>query len=740
MEGGGGRDVPPTSRGGQAEMQVPEKNDVLLLVDEKFDFDLSLSSLSANEDDEVFFGPVGHKERCIAASLELNSHSPEDPCSPASEIPFRWSPLTGEKFVEVYKEAHLLALQIESRSRRQAAPVARPEDTGSQGVERFIQESKLKLDLFEEENKTEKSPKSLKRETYCLSDSPLMGLQPSGIQPLSGVGPLSAPAQAGLTRAQGPPLSSCSSLVPVEPSPVHPPNQAVTQKKAVSKLLPPRALSLRGRSMHLATEKPVKEKPVSLSRMNILNEKEPHRDTVPDKPSAAQDATGLPASGSHLVQGKRSLPVPSKLGLKKTTLKPPGCASRLSRKSSSWGSIPGASSSMCASPAAGRAKSTERPSISADSSQPPSNPSQSGRAGVAGVQPALQAGPMVGCGQSQCPALAQSTAEQPATTTMLALSQSQTPEQGGLRLNPQFSLSRSQLNKMGRTRGESLLNSKAKVMATPTNQFKIPKFPTGEPPDSATPRFSRAQRPQSCTSAGRAVHTTPARRSSRLATRTPVSTRRMSTLPTPTSRRLSGLPLLTPKTMPRTLASPPCVSARRLSSEPRRKSAVRAAPVSGSGRAGPRASDVSSDGSFSPPAPVPQALSFSPERSDLTSSQSVTTALVLDEAQPAVETSPGEAFLVDIHLDQLRITPKTRSSPLVDIPLIDFSNTPEAHVALGSESRPLIDLLVNTPDMDRHTVPKPLHEVGQLIDLSSPLIQLSPEANKENMDTSLLRF
>lgn len=52
--------------------------------------------------------------------------------------------------------------------------------------------------------------------------------------------------------------------------------------------------------------------------MKILNEKEFHRDMAPDKPSAARDVTRLPASGSHLVQGKRSLPVPNKVGW-------PGC-------------------------------------------------------------------------------------------------------------------------------------------------------------------------------------------------------------------------------------------------------------------------------------------------------------------------------------------------------------------------------------------------------------------------------
>lgn len=72
--------------------------------------------------------------------------------------------------MEVYKEAHLLAFQIQSNGRTTAAQAAQPEDPGGQGGEGFIQEPKLKINLFDRENEVKKSPKSLKRETYCLSD------------------------------------------------------------------------------------------------------------------------------------------------------------------------------------------------------------------------------------------------------------------------------------------------------------------------------------------------------------------------------------------------------------------------------------------------------------------------------------------------------------------------------------------------------------------------------------------
>ncbi|XP_073859621.1 G2 and S phase-expressed protein 1 isoform X6 [Macaca fascicularis] len=350
MEGGGGRDEPSACRAGDANMDNPKKEDILLLADEKFDFDLSLSSSSANEDDEVFFGPVGHKERCIAASLELNNPVPEQPSLPVSESPFAWSPLAGEKFVEVYKEAHLLALQIESSSRNQTAQAAKPEDPQSQGVERFIQESKLKINLFEKEKEMKKSPTSLKRETYYLSDSPL--LRPSVGKPrflASSPALPSSGAQASLARALGPPNSAHA--LPKESCTAPAPSQAATQRKPGSKLLLPRVASVRGRSIPGAAEKPKKEIPASPSRTKIPAEKEFHRDVLPEK--SAPGAVSVPAAGSHLGQGKRAIPVPNKLGLKKTLLKAPGSTSNLARKSSS-GPVWSGASSVCTSPAVGK--------------------------------------------------------------------------------------------------------------------------------------------------------------------------------------------------------------------------------------------------------------------------------------------------------------------------------------------------------------------------------------------------
>ena len=156
--------------------------------------------------------------------------------------------------MEVYTEAHLLAFQIQSNGRTKAAPAAQPADPGSQGVEGFIQESKLKINLFDRENEAKKSPKSLKRETYCLSDDLWRAPLLRGTQPASSAAPPAAPAQTSCPETSGPLPTSCPSL-PAESSAAQPPNQAGAPKKVTSKLLPPRTSSLRGKSLHSTVEK-----------------------------------------------------------------------------------------------------------------------------------------------------------------------------------------------------------------------------------------------------------------------------------------------------------------------------------------------------------------------------------------------------------------------------------------------------------------------------------------------------
>lgn len=747
------------SQRGEVKMDAgSKKEDFVLLEDEKFDFDLSLSSSSTNEDDEVFFGPVGHKERCIAASLDLNRQVPAQPLGPGPGSPCTWSPLTGEKFVEVYKEAHLLALQIESHSRKEVAQAAKPPNPVNQGKETFVQDSQLKISLFETEQKRDKSPVSLKRETFCLPSSTAQPLLREP-QLLASPGLLSSPVPAGPVQTQNNQGLPCSTQpLPRESGTSQPPGQAGPQRRITSKLQPPRALPVRGRNLHLATDKLKKEVPAGLQRTKLQNEKEPQSDVILDKPSSAPDA-----GPGEVRPVKRSLPIPGKLGLKKTLLKPPGYTGNLTRKSSTSGSASSLASGVCRSSVAGKAKSTERSGIPAGSSRRRSSTSKLGRIGPATSHQALPAAPARAfCRQAKGADAAQTVAEQPKVPTPSPLTQQpQTPEQRGPRLDPDAETSL--LNKtLSITRRDSYLSCKTEAVSTTANPFKVPQFSVGESPDGVTPKLSRTQRLQSWTPASRVVSSTPVRRSSgRIpqglpsSVKTPLSTRRLSVLPTPASRRLSGLPLMAPQSMPRPLVSPLCVPARRLSSEPRRRSTVRAELTQRSSSvSGGQAQGLSSDESSSPPSSVPQALNFSPEKSDFPPSQGSSTGAAQGEAESCEDMrpsevhgggcsyTPAEGLLLDIKLDQLTITPEAGGRDLADCPLIDFSNTPESNLALGPSSWPLVDLIMNTPDMGRNDAGKPPKkaELGQLIDLGSPLIQLNPEADKENVDSPLLKF
>ncbi|XP_007953842.1 G2 and S phase-expressed protein 1 [Orycteropus afer afer] len=735
--------------------EVPACPDILLLADEKFDFDLSLSSSSANEDEDVFSGPVDRRERCLAASSESNGPSSEE-ALPASGSRVPWSPLAGETFAQVCKEAHLLALQIKGSSKTRGSGATKPGGPRGQGPEIFVQESKLKINLFEQGNEMKKSPTSLKRETYYLSESPLMGPPHVELQPPEGLAPCPgrAPAQASLTRTQQPRPSARSSAA-VASSAAHRPSQAVVQRKTASRLPPPRASLLRGRSQPSAAEKPKRERPASPSRMKLQN-----NGSRPEEPAAALDAGTMPAGRSHLVPGKRTLPGPAKLGLKRTLLKPPGRTGCLAKKASSSGPILGATSSVADASAGGQGETVTLQAQAQASLQVVSVPSIAhSDDGMYVCAKCLRRDPQTSLRtRTKSADGAEITVEPPKGPSAASLTLPQTPDDAGPRLDSTFSLpASSQVTTAGSTRKQaSYLDSKTKVMPTPTSQGKIPKFSVGESPVSAAPRCSRAQRPQSCTSAGRVVHSTPVRRSSGPASqsllpsmRTPVSTKRALAMPTPASHRLSGLPLMTPRTLPRARASPQCVRARRLSSEPRQRSARNAPAAEGSRQGASRPWDSASDDSVSPPSAVPQALRFSPEKSDFPVTQNTTTEATVTQADTAGNTSPDEAVLVDVQLDQLTIAPKAESTPLAGLPLLDLCGAPEARgdrqlptpsAPLGSGNKPLIDLMTNTPDMNREVALKPSQVVGQLIDLASPLIQLSPAADKENVESPLLKF
>lgn len=69
-----------------------------------------------------------------------------------------------------------------------------------------------------------------------------------------------------------------------------------------------------GLSFPITIFQPMKRIPASPSSLRNPQETESRRDVPPDRSSGAREGAGLPPGGSHSVQGKRSLPVPNKVG------------------------------------------------------------------------------------------------------------------------------------------------------------------------------------------------------------------------------------------------------------------------------------------------------------------------------------------------------------------------------------------------------------------------------------------
>ncbi|XP_022102480.1 flocculation protein FLO11-like isoform X2 [Acanthaster planci] len=97
---------------------------------EKFDFDLPVSPVESekvevDDEDEVFFGPVGFTEACIAKKTQLHSQSPNE-CKPMS-------PLNVEQYLELFLEANKVAMELTKEKKRDASQGS--DDQGCTGKE-----------------------------------------------------------------------------------------------------------------------------------------------------------------------------------------------------------------------------------------------------------------------------------------------------------------------------------------------------------------------------------------------------------------------------------------------------------------------------------------------------------------------------------------------------------------------------------------------------------------------------
>ncbi|XP_063998531.1 G2 and S phase-expressed protein 1 isoform X2 [Pogoniulus pusillus] len=686
-------------------MGICVKKDFLLLTDEEFDFDLSLSPASGNED-EVFVGPLGHKEKCIAANIEANESAEKS--IPASDE-LMWSPLKGEKFVEIFKEAHLLALRIETESKNEQTKICQPE-------EKFVEDSKSKLKILKKEN-IEKSPRAVKRETYCVQDSLACQL-PACFQKESDKLLSDDKTHALYTPPNRSPVKMCVSSTKNASSPLTQEQKTKERNtKATGKLPMAKPLSTLEKGNLLITEKVNPGKHSSVSTKRDLNSMGSSEDLISDKSSAASDVFESSFSGSFLLQDKKAHNASTKPSLKKTTqLKLPGVASGLTRKmtTSSLLSVSSMNSSLNSSLLISPIRKNGKSSTSSKGSVSGSKLSSSTNR-LAKVS-SLQA---VNTEKSRSQTRSASTHKISNAASVANSSVSATSEAVGSgiqRLSSVPDLQKlCQQNKDGSgMKGSLCPKPRARILSVPTCQTKV-SMKTGD-----TPKGTPSHRSTFCGTPGSAMAvSTPVKAAEdgifqnlgfpkRSVSMTPASLKR-SGLPTPV-RRISGFPAVTPRTAPRMASSPHVGSICPISDFSTKKTLA-----AGSKQTKQSKTQVSSsEDDVSPPPVLPLALNFSPEK---TATEVVKNKLKEDEVQNQLtEDKQTEVLLVDIGEDK-----------------------PLPH-NLECESKPLIDLS-NTPELSKIAPLKPIFsEQLKLIDLSSPLITLSPDVNKENLDSPLLKF
>ncbi|XP_078091637.1 G2 and S phase-expressed protein 1 isoform X2 [Mustelus asterias] len=680
--------------------------DFNLLSEENSDFEILLSPASgkSDDDDEVFLGPVRHVEKCVAIGIDLNC---KEEGSLKSTETVSWSPLNTDQFVEVSREANLLAQHFEShvegKSKKMENKMIR-----NKVVEQFIEESKHKLTLL----KGISSPSCPRRETFVVQDSPLRFLPPAiqkSLQVCSSNArpgfPLKSPKKAAVQIIN-------SSVQPLKDrgNPSLGNNVACTGNttlREVPSVKRPTCPSTK----YVPSEKPKPGTGLTPSRKKHLNNTA-SSDDLSDTASITSDTTSITSDASDSLHSSASSHkngsfAPNQVSQPKISgskalgsLKKPnaGLTVRTLNHTSSTSSV---HSSLHNSTSGGKAVSMNMP---LNSSKPQT--SKNGN---------RIAAPKSKSSSTSAIDVPKTKLMKPVTTCKLTTSG--TVNQQGLVMQTLPSkgsqiIGSIEMKVDAKNKSNQIVNvlgrdqcSKAKTSIVPSQTSKRSSAPS---PRTTRPKITQPKKLLSCSAieSGREICTpnkllaqgmlqTPTIRN-RPSSVTP-GTRRLSALPTPLSRRRSGIPSFTPRTQPRPGSSPQATSHHNHSMSA--SGTIRTSEQKTLRKPQILSSSGSSEEEMNLPL-VPCFLDFSPDKPQ-----------TLCQEKPkgrAPETPIKENLLVEVC---------TKIKLIEDRPLIDLSNTP-----------------------DRKRV-APMKAPEPLIDFSSPLIKLSP-ANKENMDVDspLLKF
>uniref|UniRef100_W5NGP9 G2 and S-phase expressed 1 n=1 Tax=Lepisosteus oculatus TaxID=7918 RepID=W5NGP9_LEPOC len=706
--------------------------DFVLLTDERFDFDISLSPASGNgddeNDDEVFVGPVCHKEKCVAAGIKVQVKEKENCQMEQSDECANWSPLTGDKFVEIFKEAHLLARQFE----KSIDSTHKKELNGGKNevVEKFVEDSKSKINIFNTPKNAALSP--IKRETFCVQDSPLQQLPPVVQRRLLGSNSAKSPSQK--TSSGHSPARLCKNQGQKQ----NLGRKAALSNGHTSRVLPSRPLApaVSGQNIrgHLAVEKKavLKHSPTRGCYSGADSSEDLHSNNITTASNVSE--TSLKSS----ILEKKNVPVPKKnscvLRLKEN--RSTGGEKRNKTSSSSSSSVSSLNSSLSISPLGNGKPNASVNLMNKTKTRISSN--------VNGQQPPLAGGKLSMSSQLKksvvLPSKLVKSTSLNKLSTPLKKQHSTNPHQTPAKTNAdRLSSLPSMLHSSTQNKTESGVKRSPKlkefIAPTPTGYIKGP-HPSGVSSPENASRIMKPKRLMSCADSFQILNL-PAKSVLAMS-----KLRRSSALPTPVKRRVSGIPAPTPKSATRrSVFSLTSLGSRQyhllgtytinfsfyfhtlFSSPLQAKETPQKVNL-------PSSSEPVKEPYYLSPIPL-CSLDFSPEK-PVKPDASAKAVSPQTPAQTSVKNCDETSANIAVQSPDI---PEDFSKSADKILLIEVDAPPPVRL----EDRPLIDLS-NTLDLIKLVPIKPA-EHGQLIDLSSPLITLSPVARKENkMDSPLIKF
>ncbi|XP_049428989.1 G2 and S phase-expressed protein 1 isoform X1 [Epinephelus fuscoguttatus] len=734
-------------------MDCRANSDLFLLTDEKFDFDVSLSPASSKGDedeDEVFVGPVSHKERCISVNVASRL---EDG---GGDVRVSWSPLSGDQLEAVCQEAHRLANQLQcsevSQPRGKDDKTSNTTTDTAADRDEFVQDAEAKLGVLDQ---TARVLSPIKRQTFCVQDSPMKQLPPavqrqllrgssantaSSTRPANMTSSTRRASTASSTRSANSALSTrptasarlstSSPVVGVKPQPrtglrgkaplgvgivlpskpAAPTTSCSASKSKVDKtrLQPP------GKAVGGWRRSPSSR---SSSRAGSCE------DLLSDSASVASDISDSSLNSSML--GKRTLAPPTTSAVRNLSgvKAPPLQRRRMTESrntSSSSSSMSSFNSSISLSPAKGKLNSSMNRSVSASTGPAPSsiskptNQSRPRRSTVyATAEPTSST-----AGRRSLSAQTRklSEVERVKATKSTPLKKTEatplklTPSKKVLERSASIPTSTS-----ARTQSGLKTKSKPEALVLPTPSGGVRGV---RPGDDASKMLKpkRLMSVSSMDSLPRKASAGPLTPSAGSCRSLQAKARRPSALPTPVKRRISAIPVATPSNQTRTTRPPPTSD-----------SAPAPTPNPASARRERSCSPAPSETQEAEPVDAPEIQPFCLEEEEE------------EEQPPAVPPSPPQP-------DQSESTDtealsQGESEPvrnLIELETTEESNSKTQEVllldlpapTLQPQEKLLIDL-TNTPDLIR-TSSKTCTTTQQLIDLSSPLIKWSPEDKREN--------